>query len=243
MSDTRQEWSPAVPTAWSGRFDFWVATLTAAITAVTFVLAILTPPKGGPFCIGNCVGYPYTDISAYIPGDFLWMYPALLPAPLLVILLGGIQERAMAGRKRFANLAVAFGMMAATLLTADYFIQLRVIQPAVLKGEFEGLAPLTQYNPHGVFIALEEAGYLFMAVAFLFAALALSAPNRLYRTIRWVFAGGFTAAILLFLVLSFTHGQDVEYRFEVAAITVDWTVIIVVGALLAFAYRRVASEP
>lgn len=187
--------------------------------------------------------YPYTDISAYIPRDFLWMYPALVPAPLFVILLSGIQERAMAGRKRFGGLAVAFGVMAATLLTADYFIQLRVIQPAVLKGELEGLAPLTQYNPHGVFIALEEAGYLFMAVAFLFAALALSARNRLYRATRWVFAGGFTAAMLLFLVLSFAYGLDVEYRFEVAAITVDWTVLIVVGTLLAFAYRRGASEP
>jgi hypothetical protein len=179
MSDARREWSSAVVTTWSGRFDFWVATLTAVTTAVTFVLAILTPPKGGPFCIDNCVGYPYTDISAYIPRDFLWMYPALVPAPLFVILLTGIQQRAIAGRKRFGGLAVAFGVMAATLLTADYFIQLRVIQPAVLKAELEGLAPLTQYNPHGVFIALEEAGYLFMAVAFLFAALALSARNRL----------------------------------------------------------------
>jgi hypothetical protein len=49
--------------------------------------------------------------------------------------------------------------------------------------------------------------------------------------------------MLLFLVISFAYGLDVEYRFEVAAITVDWTVLIVVGTLLAFAYRRGASEP
>ena len=30
-------------------------------TAFSFVLAILTPPKAGPFCVENCVGYPYTD--------------------------------------------------------------------------------------------------------------------------------------------------------------------------------------
>ena len=42
----------------------------------------------------------------------------------------------------------------AALLSADYFIQLRVIQPAILKRELDGLAPLSQYNPHGVFIAL-----------------------------------------------------------------------------------------
>jgi hypothetical protein len=64
------------------------------------------------------------------------------------------------GRERFSRIGVAFGMMAATLITADYFIQLRVVQPAILRGELDGLAPLTQYNPHGVFIALEDAAYL-----------------------------------------------------------------------------------
>jgi hypothetical protein len=43
------------------------------------------------------------------------------------------------------------------------------VQSAVLRGEFDGLAPLTQYNPQGVFIALEEAGYTLMAVTLLFA--------------------------------------------------------------------------
>jgi hypothetical protein len=69
---------------------------------------------------------------------------------------------------------MAFGLMAATTLTVDYFIQLRFVQSAVLKGELDGLAPLTQYNTHGVFIALEEAGYALIAVAFVFAGLALS---------------------------------------------------------------------
>jgi hypothetical protein len=67
------------------------------------------------------------------------------------------------------------------------------------------LAPLTQYNPHGVFIALEEAGFALVTVA----VVALSAA----------------------------YGVDVEYRFEVAAIAIDWTVLIASGTLLAFHYR------
>ena len=91
-----------------------------------------------------------------IPTRFLWLYPGLLPAPLFVVLVNGIHDRAAAEVKRFSRLAMAFAMMmAATVLIADYLIQLRVIQPAVLKGELDGLAPLTQYNPHRVFIALE----------------------------------------------------------------------------------------
>jgi hypothetical protein len=101
-------------------------------------------------------------------------------------------------------------MMAAMVLTADYFIQLRVVQPAVLKDELDGLAPLTQYNPHGVFIALEEAGYLLMAVAFLFAGLALSTASRKERLLRWILIGGFLLVAILFVVLPIAYGHDVS---------------------------------
>jgi hypothetical protein len=52
-------------------FAFW----TAAITLLTFGVAIAAPLKSGPFCVDDCVGYPFTDIAAYIPRDFLWIYP------------------------------------------------------------------------------------------------------------------------------------------------------------------------
>jgi uncharacterized membrane protein YhaH (DUF805 family) len=231
----------ASATGHRARLDFWVAILTALTTAISFLAAILTLPKSGPFCTGNCVGYPYTDITAYIPRDFLWMYPALLPAPLFMMLACALHERASIDRKRFSRLAVSFSVIAATLLGADYFIQLRVIQPAILKAELEGLAALSQYNPHGIFIALEEAGYLFMGIAFLFAGLAISARDRLHRVVRWVFGAGFATIVLLFVGMSIAYGFEVEYRFEVAAITVDWTVLIIAGALLGIAYRQEAD--
>lgn len=83
---------------------------------------------------------------------------------------------------------------------------------------------------------------LFMAVAFLFAGLALSARTRLYRATWRVFVSGFTAVILL-LWFSVAYGLDVEYRCEVAAITVDRTLLIVPGTLLAFAFRSEANKP
>jgi hypothetical protein len=219
------------------RFDFIVAALTCVTTTVSFVVAILTPPKGGPFCTTGCVEYPYTDIAAYIPGDFLWMYPALWPAPMLVLLLSGLHKRAPAECQSFARIAVTFAGMAAAILTAVYFIELRYVQPAALRGELDGLAPWSQFNPHGVFIALEEAGYALMGVAFLFAGLALPRESRLVRAVRLIFLGGFTAVAAVFATLSAAYGFDVEYRFEIAVITIDWTVLIVAGALLAILYR------
>ena len=219
------------------RFDFVVSVLTAVATSIAFGVAILTLPKSGPFCTADCVGYPYTDIAEYIPRDFLWLYPGLLPAPLFVVLLSGLHERATIDRKRFSRVALAFAAIAAAILTAVYFVQLRFVQPAVLKGELDGLAPWTQYNPHGVFIALEEAGYVLMGAAFLFAGLALSTEIRLLRVVRTIFLVGFGSVAATFVALSAMYGLDVDYRFEVVAISVDWTVLIVAGTLLAIAYR------
>jgi len=234
MSDAQA--IPAIKRESGERFDVIVAALTAVATSVSFILAILTPPKGGPFCTAGCVEYPYTDIAAYIPRDFLWMYPALLPAPLFVILLSGVHERAALDRKPFGRAAIAFGAMAATILTAVYFIQLRYVQPAVLRGELDGMAPWTQYNPHGVFIALEEAGYLLIGLAFLFAGLALSTDSRVLRAVRTIFFLGFASVVTSFVALSAVYRFRVEYRFEIAVISIDWTVLIAAGALLAMAY-------
>jgi uncharacterized membrane protein (GlpM family) len=88
-----------------------------------------------------------------------------------------------------------------------------------------------------VFIALEEAGYLLMGVAFLFAGLALSTDSRVLRAVRTIFFLGFASVVTTFVALSGMYGFDSEYRFEVAAISIDWTVLIAAGALLAIAYR------
>jgi uncharacterized membrane protein len=219
----------------ASRFDLLVAIATALTTAISFAVAIMTPPKAGPFCVADCIGYPYSDFAAFVPRDFLWMYPALLVAPLLVLMLSGIHERAAGEGRRFALLAMLFSLGAAVTLTADYLIQLRVTQPAVLKAELAGLALLSQYNPRGVFIALEEAGYLLMGIAFAFAAPALPA-GRGSRPLRWIFGGGAVLLFVLFVGMSVAYGFDIEYRFEVVAISIDWIVLILAGAMLARNY-------
>jgi hypothetical protein len=27
----------------------------------------------GPNCLSDCITYPYTDVAAFVPGDYLWM--------------------------------------------------------------------------------------------------------------------------------------------------------------------------
>jgi hypothetical protein len=118
------------------------------------------------------------------------------------------------------------------LLVVDYFVQLAVVQPSLLKGETEGLSLMSQYNPHGVFIALEDVGYVLMGAAFVLAGVAFDGESMLERAIRWIFtlSGLMTIAALPLLAILF--GQDLDYRFEVTALAINWTALIVAGVLL-----------
>jgi hypothetical protein len=40
-----------------------------------------------------------------------------------------------------------------------------------MKGETDGIALITQYNEHGLFIAMEELGYITMSIALVFPCL------------------------------------------------------------------------
>ena len=57
------------------------------------------------------------------------------------------------------------------MLLGGYFVQFSMVPVSLMNGQSEGIALLTQYNPYGVFIVLEELGYLLMSLSFVFLAL------------------------------------------------------------------------
>lgn len=220
------------------RVGFWAALLTAAVTALAFGLAVTTLPVTGPFCAAGCVAYPYREVATLVPHDYIWMYPAILLLGLFVVLMACIHQVAAESHRLYSLIGLVFAAMAAAVLAVDYYIQVAALQPSILNGETEGLALVTQYNPHGIFIALEELGYLLMSLAFLSGGFVFADRARLDRAIRWLLIGGAVAAFIAYGVLSLIYGKDLEYRFEVAAITINWTVLIVAGVLLSAWFRR-----
>lgn len=219
------------------RWGFWVAMLTWITGVVSFGVAVTTPPRSGPFCTSDCIGYPFTD-AAFVPRDYLWMYPATLLLMLFVALAVVIHAHAPATRRVFTATGVLFATIAVIVLVLDYAIQLMVMQPSLLAGQAEGLSVFSQYNPHGVFIAMENVGYVSMAVAFVLLAPAFADPTRLDRILRWLLtvAGGLT--VLLLVVMAIGFGADLEYRFEVAAISITWITLTVAAGLLSAWMRR-----
>ncbi len=223
------------------RFGYYIALATAILTIVTFGIAIFTPPISGPFCKESCIDYPYENIVSRFPRDYVWMYPAMILTLLYIALFVCIKQFSPLNKKIFGQLGLSFASGAAIIIIIDYFIQVSVVQPSLINGEKEGIAILTQYNPHGIFIALEEIGYLLMSLSFLCVFPVFSKAVRLENTIRWIFLTGFLLMILSFILVSIVLGVNREYIFEVIAITIDWTVLIIAGFLLAKLFKEKSS--
>ncbi len=226
----------------ASRLGMWVAPATAVVSVVSLAVGVSTPVRSGPWCNDGCVVYPYTDAAAFVPRDYLWIYPEVLLVLLFVLLAACLLQWVAPQRRLSAAVAVCFAVIGAAVLVVDYCIQLTVLQPALLSGETEGLSAFTMYNPHGVFIALENVGYAVLGVAFVFLGGALAGgSSRLERAVRWVFTVG-GALILAALVLSASiYRAELDYRFEVTSLCITWLVLIVTGTLLTVVFGRALS--
>lgn len=226
---------------------FWTSILVAITAAAALGIAVTTAPaRSGPNCpplvdmgvLESCVTYPYTDVVDFVPIEYIWMYPALLLALLFVVQVICIHHYAAVDNKVFSQIAVSFAVVAAAVHAINYFIQLVVVQPSLLKGELEGLALFSQYNPHGIFIALEDLGYLMMGIAFLFIAVVFVRRDRLERAIRFTLITGSILTVGGLVLLTLLYGSDLEYRYEVLSLTADWIILIISGALSSVFFRR-----
>jgi hypothetical protein len=245
-SDDNPEVGTESLTATSNRVGLYSAILTALTTLVTFSLAIIAIPNSGAGCRENCFEYPYVNTLSEFPRDYLWMPPAMLLVVFYVILVVSIHAYAAQHKSIYSQIGLSFALIAAGILLSDYFIQFSVVPVSLMNQETEGIALLTQYNAHGIFIVLEELGYLLMSLSFLFLAPVFANRDRLASVVRWVFIAGFVLTMVFLVVLSVIHGLDRMDRFEVAVISIDWLVLVLNGVLLSVLFRRqlkMSGEP
>jgi hypothetical protein len=170
------------------------------------------------------------------------MYPAMLLALTFVALVAYIHQWAPPDRRVYSLIALCFAVLSAGVLLTAYFVQVTVVQPSLEKDQLDGLALLTMYNPNGVFLALEELGYLLMSVSLACAGLAFVGGGRAERIIRWVTSGGLAIAVVALLGVSVVHGLDRQDTFEVIVIVLVWLVLVVAASQMARIFRH-ASIP
>ncbi len=212
--------------------------LLAGLTLVTFILAMLAIPPSGPNCQSNCMTYPFTGLLTYFSRDYFWMYAACVQICVYIVFIIAFHQSALPGKKIFTTIATAFAIMSAVILLIDYFVQFSVIPISVLQGEHEGVGILTQYNGHGVFIAMEELGFSLMSVSFFFLSLGIPSNTRLEKTLRVVLGLPLFLCLLAFLFYSIQFGIDRNYRYEVAAITINWLTAMAAGILAGISFPR-----
>ena len=223
-------------------FGFYISIITTVLTTITFGIAICTPPLSGPFCTGSCFEYPFTDIAGRFPRDYYWMYPAILLSFSYLIMMITIFQVAQQNKKLFGMIGVSFAIMASLILITNYFIQVSVIQPSLLAGETDGISLLTQFNPHGIFIVLEEIGFTLMIIS-LFALFPIfNGISALEKTIKWAAIAGFILAVVSFSLVSIVHGIQREYRFEVIIISITWLELIFISFLIARYFKRKSTR-
>lgn len=224
------------------KFGFYTSVLLTILTIVTFGFAMIAIPPSGPNCPGNCMNYPFPDILSYYPRDYYWMYLAIFQLFAFQIFIVTNHYLAPAVKKLYSSISVAFALISTTVLLIAYFTQFSVIPISLMKGESEGIALLTQYNGHGLFIAMEELGYITMSISFLFLAPLFSIKKPLDKSIRIILISQFILTIIAFIAYSIKYGIDRDYRFEVASISIDWLVSITIGILISIYYKRKLKE-
>lgn len=221
--------------------------VAAGLTAWTLVLVAPTaPPRSGPNCTsldGSCISYPYTAAADYVPQDFVWMVPAFFMGPLAVLLVATLEPWMPRARRAFRSAALAFAAVAAGVLCLDYYVQFTTVQTSLIEGELGGgLSILSQYNPHGVFVALEDVGYFMMSLTFLFAGLALHATGRPTRLLRRVLLVAGTLGGVGLPVFVAAFGRRLEYFYEIYALSLTWLAFLVVGSSAAVVFARAAGR-
>lgn len=221
------------------RFARVAAVGTVATVVVSAAVGVTTPPRSGAYCQADCVTHPYTAVARFVPRDYWWMYPLLLMLPATLMLSVAIHGLTVRGRRALSLMGVGLTVVAVALLAADYGIQLTAVQPALLAGETDDLSLWTQYNPHGMFIALENVGYTAMGAGFVFLGSALAAQEtRMERAAGWALRAGGALTLLALVAYAVVYGADLQYRFEVAAIAITWLTLLAAGASLALALGR-----
>ena len=213
-----------------------VSSLSALVVAL-----VMAPPRSGPFCRGNdCITFPYTDAAAHVPNDYVWMYFAVVMSLAFLAWVVCVVSESSPSVTGTGVFAVVLATVATTVLLFAYGVQLLVMQPSLVKGETEGLSPWSQYNPQGIFIALECLGYWLAALALIGVASMFQGTSRIDRWRRWIalLAGSVTVALLP--IMGLIYRSDLEYRYEVIAIAILWPAFTVLGVLCTRASRRLS---
>jgi hypothetical protein len=165
---------------------FWAALLTAVLNLWFFIAFVPNQP---------ILVAPWQGLAAYTasfqPLPFLaWIVPCFFLAPMILTMMTCLHAWAQKEKQTWSLLALVFAVVYATLLSANYYIQMTVVRHHLVNGTTEGLSLwlFGYHSPYNIPQALEAVGYGFLCVSSLFAAQVFEG-GKLQQWVRWSFVG------------------------------------------------------
>jgi len=217
----------------------YVSLTLAIATLITFGFAMIAVPISGSNAPQNSsFSFPYLNTLSQFPRDFIWQYLALVQLVIFMAFITLIKQNTKKDAELFSNLANSFAMISVTVLVFTYYTQVMVVPSSLTKGETDGLALLIQYNPHGLFIALEELGYIMMSLSLLSLVPIAKGKNKGYRSIRIVLIVASILTLVSCVAFTYLYGLEKQDRLEVAIISINWIALMILGVLFFRLYGR-----
>ena len=161
------------------KIGFWSALITAIfaiIYSVAQIAVIAAPPTP--------------------PWDFILLFaPSLFLAWSFIVMMLSIHYYAPEDRKIFSHIGLIFGVLYAALVSIVYFVELSVTVPMIFRGEM--VPAWLSFNSPSMLISIDGLGYVFMAIATLFAGQVFAGLKQ-QRLIRWSFLANGLLSIVIF---------------------------------------------
>lgn len=155
---------------------FWSAVL-ATVFSITYIVGQLAEWMG---MLGSQGG---PESSSTPLGLVVLLTPSLFLGSAFLVLLVSIHQLTPPDRRIWSHSAVVFATAYTILISINYFVQLTLVAPRLVRGQIEGIE-MFLFVPFDSFLyAVDILGYSFMSVATLFVARVFIGSG-LHRVVR-----------------------------------------------------------
>jgi hypothetical protein len=127
----------------------------------------------------------------------IYAFSACIPVPFVVAMVA-LHYSAPIEKKIWTHTALLFAAIYTTYVIMNYTVQLATVIPALLNGTLDQVRLLDQ-TPHSLFWDIDALGYIFLALATLFASFIFD--NRGFeKWVKWFFlANAFVTPLICFV--------------------------------------------
>jgi hypothetical protein len=123
-------------------------------------------------------------------GIIVLLVPSLFLAPAFALLMVCVHYYAPADRKVWSHAAIVFAAVYTVMVSINYYVQLTLILPHMLRGETDSIRPFL-FTPFDSFTySVDVLGYSFMSLSTLFAAFVFTGPGIERTARRFMIANG-----------------------------------------------------